>query len=249
MTYTPLSSSQHSNLHLTRGTFFVFENQPCVPISTVEAPRAALDLPIAFARTQKGLSLVAILSLDKEDNAHVGPKGLWMGGYMPVVVRAHPFALVFKEDKARVIVDSESDWLSQTEGQPLFESDGSRSQVLERLVNLLRNQAPNPNRDTPALQAIEASGVLKPWSETFEGLQHVDPQALAGLGAEDFLKLRESNALPVIYAQLMSMPRLNRIKNLAQRKHKMAEKMGLQVSEEDILLSFEDDDILRFSDE
>ncbi|MDZ7759099.1 MAG: SapC family protein [Desulfovermiculus sp.] len=98
-----LTTQQPSPHH--RVTFFVFENQPCVQISTVETPRAALDLPIAFARTQKGLSfLVAILSLDKEDNAHVGPKVLWMGGYMPVVVRAHPFALAFKEDITTVII-------------------------------------------------------------------------------------------------------------------------------------------------
>jgi len=131
MSYEPLSYSKHKDLRLTRGTFFYLDNKPCVPISIVEAPRAALDLPMAFAGTQKGLSLVTILSLDKEDNAHVGPKGLWMGGYIPVVVRAHPFALAYQEDKAVLIVDSESDWLSQTEGQPLFEADGSKSQAVE----------------------------------------------------------------------------------------------------------------------
>jgi hypothetical protein len=80
---------------------------------------------LVFTRAEKGLSLVAILSLNAQDNAHIGPKGLWMGGYMPAVVRTYPFALAYHDGKATVVVDTESDWLSQTEGQPLFEEDGS----------------------------------------------------------------------------------------------------------------------------
>jgi len=111
------------------------------------------------------------------------------------------------------------------------------------LVTLLRNQAPNPNRENPVLQAIEASGVLKQWPDAFEELQQVDPQALAGLGAEDFLNLRDNNALPVLYAQLMSMPRLNRIKNFAQRKQKMVEN---QNPEPDINQLFGNQDVISF---
>ncbi|MFW6415704.1 MAG: SapC family protein [Thermodesulfobacteriota bacterium] len=249
MSYEPLSYSKHGSLHLTRGTFFVFENQPCVPVSSVEAPRAALDLPLAFARTRRGLSLMAILSLDSKDNAHIGPKGLWMGGYMPAVVRAHPFAVAYRGEKAAVLVDTQSDWLSENAGNPLFDAEGNPNTVLQNKIDLLRNQAPNPNRDNPVLQAIGASGVLKPWPATFEGLHQVDPRALGGLGAEDFLHLRDNNALPVLYAQLMSMPRINRVKNLARRKQKMSEKKRIdwKLSDDDIL-SF-GDDLMDFDDE
>lgn len=245
MSFTPLSSTNHSNLCLTRGTFFHLQNRPFVPISTVEAQRAGLDLPLAFSRTKKGLSLVAILSLNGEDNAQVGPKGLWMGGYMPAVVRAYPFALAYHEDKATVLVDTKSDWLSESEGQPLFEEDGSASEVLDRLINLLKTQAPNPHRDKAILQAIDRSGVLEPWSQVSENLLRVEPKKLYELSNEDLVRLR--SALPVLYAQLMSMPRINRVKNLARRKQKMTQQE--QVSPEDILSSFEEDDILRFNDE
>lgn len=108
MPYTPLSSSQHSKLRLTRGTFFHLQDKPMVPVSIVEAQRAGLDLPLAFLRTDKGLSLVAMLSMSKEDNAQVGPKGLWMGGYMPAVVRAYPFALAFQADQRRNFIQEKA---------------------------------------------------------------------------------------------------------------------------------------------
>lgn len=238
MTYKQLSHTNHGNLRLTRGTFFHLQDKPFVPVSPVEAQKAGLDLPLAFSRTEKGFSLVAILSLDTQDNAQIGPKGLWMGGYMPTIVRAYPFALAYQEDKATVLVDTESDWLSELEGQPLFEEDGSAAQVLDRLINLLKTQAPSPNRDGPILQAIDQSGVLEPWSGISENLLRVDPEKLSGLSNEDFGQLRP--ALPVLYAQLMSMPRINRIKNLAERKQKM------QPQEVDVENIFGEDDLIKF---
>lgn len=249
MPYTPLSSSQHSKLRLTRGTFFHLQDKPMVPVSIVEAQRAGLDLPLAFPRTDKGLSLMAMLSLDKEDNAHVGPKGLWMGGYMPAVVRAYPFALAFQGDQATVLVDTDSDWLSESQGKPLFDEDGSTSEALDNLIKLLKNQAPNPNRDGPVLQAIEQSDILEPWAEVSESLLRVSPEKLASLNDQAFLQLRKTQALPAIYAHLMSLPRVNRIKNLAERKKKMAERQVQQhqgmLDNEDFGLRL-DDDIIHF---
>lgn len=244
MTYTPLSSTQHGNLCLTRGTFFYLQNQSMVPVSVVEAGSAALDLPLAFTRREDNtLALMAVLSLDQTDNAQVGPKGLWMGGYMPAIIRAHPFSMVLKEGQGTVLVDTGSDWLATAEGQPLFDQDGSPTEVLNRRIELLKNQAPNPGRDKPALDAIDQSGILAPWSEVSANLFRVDSQKLAALDDQVFLGLRQENALAVIYAQLMSMPRINRIKNLTQRKQKMQSR----TEEVDVDRLFGgDDDILRF---
>jgi hypothetical protein len=250
MSYTPLSSSTHKNLRLIRGTFFHLQNKPYVPISVLEASRAALDLPLAFARTRQGLSVVAILSLDKEDNAHVGPKGLWMGGYIPVVVRAHPFSMYIEQGKAVLLVDTESDWLSEDEGDLLFDAEGNPNTALQNKIDLLKNKAPNPHRDQPVLEAIAKSGVLESWEDVLSGLYRINREKLYSLDDQTFLGLRNQKALDVIFAQLASLPRINRLNNLAQRKQKMRERLGQQqVSEEDILSSFEDDDILRFDNE
>ncbi|KXB09198.1 hypothetical protein AKJ60_00695 [candidate division MSBL1 archaeon SCGC-AAA385M11] len=245
MPFTPLSSSEHSDLRLTRGTFFHFQERAVIAVSVVEAPRAALDLPLAFAETQKGLSLVAVLSLKQGENAQIGPKGLWMGGYMPALIAAYPFAMVVKEGKATLVVDTDSDWLSRTEGQPLFEGGGNPSKGMNRIMDLLKNRVPNPNRDNPVLQAIEQSNILEPWSEVSENLLRVSPRKLPELDDQAFLGLRRKGALSVLYAQIMSTARVNRIQNLAKRKEQMAQNQPEDV-DLDLDKLFGDDDLIKF---
>jgi hypothetical protein len=224
-TYTPLRNSVHHNLRMKRGTFFFLSNLPLVPVSVVEAPMAALDLPVVFSRNkQNGLTLKALLSLDKDNNVQVGPKGLWMGGYMPVVVRAHPFAMAYQDDQALVVIKEDSDWLTtaKDQGRVLFDGRKNPTELLNNIIDLLKKRAPNPHRDNPVLGAIDAAGILEPWPPVPE-LLCVSPQKLGALDDTAFLALRQAGALGVIYAHLMSLPRINRIKHLAQRKQKMTE--------------------------
>lgn len=131
MHYTPLSNVNHRQLHLKRGTFFYLQDKPLVPISVVEAVRAALDLPLGFLRKDDtSLGLMAVLSLNKDDNAQLGPKGLWMGGYMPALVRANPLSIVVRENQTTIVVDADSDWLSESEGEPLFDPEGNPTTMI-----------------------------------------------------------------------------------------------------------------------
>lgn len=242
MQYVPLSSTEHANLRLSKGTFFYVQDQPMVPVSVVEASRAALDLPLAFTRKPDNtLTLVAILSLEKDNNVHVGPKGLWMGGYMPAVVRAHPFAMAMQGDKATVAIDPESDWLSTQEGKPLFDLEGNPTDTLNNFMELLQKRLPNPKRDNPVMEVIDKSGLLTPWSEVSDNLLKVDAKDMAQMEALEFAGLRERGALAVIYAQLMSMPRINRVKNLAKRKENMAQRQ-MQRGAGDLDFSLIDDE-------
>jgi hypothetical protein len=224
-TYKPLRSSDHGSLKLVQGSLFFLNERPLVPVSVVEAPRAALDMPVVFTRNEAGgLALMALLSLDKETNVHVGPKGRWMGGYMPVVVQAYPFGLAFQDDQAVVVVNSDSDWLTTAhdQGRVLFDGQGSPTDLLNRIIDLLRNRAPNPLRDNPVLAAIDGAGILGPWEPVPE-LLCVNPGKLGDLDDALFLALRQASALPVIYAHLMSLSRIRRIRQLGERKTKMAE--------------------------
>jgi hypothetical protein len=248
MQYKPLSSEHHGQLRLTRGSFFFLNEQPLVPVSVVEASRAALDLPLVFVRGEQGTRLMALLSLERNVNAQVGPKGLWMGGYMPAAVRAYPFALAIAEDQATVVVAEESDWLSPIEGEPLFDLAGQPTETTSKMIQLLKNRFPNPLRDNVVFKAVEESGLLQPWTNVSENLLRVDREKLAGLDETTLLTLHRAGALGVIHAHLISLPRINRIKNLAQRKKKMAEQQvraGKQAAGKQSLdFSLEEDDEL-----
>lgn len=138
-----------------------------------------------------------------------------------------------------------SDWLSTTEGQPLFEPDGSPAEFLNQLTNLMQKRFPQPNRDTPVLEAINQADILEPWLDISENLLKADPRKLAELDDQVFLGLRQKGALMVIHAHLMSLPRINRIRNLAQRKEQIAERQMQRNDSMGISLDV-DEDILRF---
>lgn len=229
MRYVALSNTVHADLKFTQRTFFHLLDQPMVAISVVEAPRAALDLPLAFSRRpDHSLFLAAILSLEKGENPHISPQGLWMGGYMPAVINGYPFALAFKEEKAVVVFDEDSGCLSPKGDKPLFDDKGNPTELLDELTRLLKNRYPNPHRDNPVLEAIDRLGVLEPWSDISENLLRVNPRLLTELEDRSFLELRQNNVLGVIYAHLMSLPRINRIKNMAKRKENMVEQAQKQ---------------------
>lgn len=246
MTYTALSNNQHARLRLSQGTYNYLNEQPVVSIFSSEAGLACLDLPLAFAPGEKGISLVAVLSLNKGNNAQVGPKGYWMGGYMPVLVRCHPFSLALQGQQAVVLVDEDSDWLSTEQGEPLFDEQGNPTEILNKQIQLLQNSAPNPQLEANALRAIYDSGLLQTWIEVPQKLLAISLKSLSSLDDEGFKKLRKSGALPIIFAHIFSQYRIERIKNLAQQKQNMTDK---QISQDDSFAGTLDlkDDIFRFS--
>jgi hypothetical protein len=273
MPFTPLSFSAHAGLRLIQGTLKHLECRPLLVLSTAEASRAALDLPLVFARTDVGLQLLALLSLSTEDNAQVGPKGRWMGGYVPASLRAHPFQLGppiidapgtattaaaaltevgTHESPAQattrvVLVEAGSDWLSRAGGDALFEPDGSPTPVLERRLALLRTEVPPLPQDVPVLAAIAAAGVLTPWTEAPDGLPGplytASRERLDDLDATRLAALRDAGALGLLYAQLLSLPRVHRLRQLARRKAQMRERLPMGPGlDEDFVLRFDDDE-------
>ncbi|MBK5969049.1 MULTISPECIES: SapC family protein [Thiorhodovibrio] len=247
MNQVPLTPDRHGQLRRRVGPLFFLADQPLVPLSVAEAARAAIDLPLAFSRdAQGGLRLVAILGRSAGENVHIGPQGGWLGGYVPTVVRCHPFSLRMNGEQALVVVDESSDWLSPTEGEPLFTPEGGFGGELERLVALMKAQLPTPVRDRPVLDAIDASGVLESWPELGEGLLRVSAPRLEALDDASVLALRRAGGLPLAYAQLLSAPCLRRMENLTKLKRRLGERQERTAARESFVLDDPDAGMLVF---
>lgn len=250
MALEPLSVTRHGHLRLTQGTYQCLDQSPLIPLGLSEASAAALDLPLALRATDAGLQLLAVLSLEGEDNAHIGPRGAWLGGgYMPALARVHPLSAVAGSDnQATVLIDTASDWLSTTAGQPLFTDSGEPSAILQRLLDVLQQQAPHPSREAAALQPLEALDLLTPWEADWNRydppLLALDPQALQDLADAPFLRLRSAGLLPLVYAQLASRRRVRWLRQLRRAKDRRAERQAanrpaIQLDDGDNELSFD----------
>ncbi len=213
-----------------------------------EAARAALDLPLALARTETGLALVLVCSLQTDRNALLAPNGMWLAGYVPLVVGVHPFILDPAQEAGNytVFVDTASDWLSTTDGQPLFNADGEPGPVLEQKIQALQ-QLPDTDRDMPVLNVLEELKLLIPWEGLLDGsLLRVDQEAFYHLDGDAMVKLRNSQALTVAFAQLFSLQRVENLHKIAGHQTRLAEQQALQLQSMPAMVVDEIEDMIRF---
>lgn len=245
MTYVPLSNTKHQNLLLNKGNFSFLQKQPVVSVFTSEVSLAALDLPLAFAPAENSITLVGILSLEKESNAQVSPQGNWMGGYMPVNIRNYPFSAVFRENQGTILLEQDSEWIGTEEGDPLFDAQGNPTQVLSDYIESLKKAVPAPDLEQSVPKVVQDSGLLETWIEIPRKLYRINPQSLNNLSEQAFWELHRKGALPVIYAHLFSLHRIERIKNLAKQKLNIVQQQQKAAPAPKAIVDFEDN-IFRF---
>lgn len=219
---TALSREQHAALRLRPVADFSFAAKEAVlPIVGAEIAKAVHAFPIAFLAQPDGTySLVAVLGLDVAQSLYVSADGRWLGTYQPAALRRYPFRLVRSEAMTEpvVCIDPMSSLLSQSDGQPLFVADGAPSDTLNGIIGFLSELDKNELATNQACQALAEHALIVPWDikvqqddgsvRQVNGLFRVDEARLNALDDAAFLALRRAAALPLAYAQLLSINKL-----------------------------------------
>lgn len=232
--YVPLSPTAHAgkswnlpSLHYgfaSRATF--------VAVVGAEIANVATNMPMAFIKDGEQFQLVGLLSYHKGHNLFVRPDGRWIGGYIPAAFRAYPFRFLRPPgtDKSILCIDEESGLLEDGKGtEPFFDEVGKPSKSVAGVIAMLEAVEKSRVVTAVAVRALETAGVIVPWelevkdgrNETqVQGLYRVDEQLLQKLDDEAFLGLRKAGALPLAFAQLISMARLSSLVNMASEVQK-----------------------------
>ena len=200
-----------------------------VPIVRAELAAAALAVPLALLQQGARFTLVAILSLTPGQNMLVGPDGRWLANYIPAYFRAYPFSLLPQQgtDQLVLCIDANSGLVGDpgSAGEDFFDQDGKLSLALQKVLDFLGGLERSRKDTDVALSALDEASVIRPWPITVRtgqderplaGLHRIDEAALNALTDDAFLKLRKASALPIAYAQLMSMGRLAMFEELAK---------------------------------
>jgi hypothetical protein len=228
------------------------------PIVGAELAKAALSMPLAFSEQAGGYTLVAVLSLVPGRNMFVGPDGRWYGNYIPACLGSYPFSLLAQQgtDQLALCVAEGSGLVVEKHiaGEEFFDAEGNVSPALKPVMELLTQLHRSRQVTDLAVSALAQAGVIKPWQikikseqgeQAISGLHHVDEAALAALPDEVFLKLRP--ALPVAYAQMLSMGQLSIFEQLARLHHQPAPPAVAALPESlDSILERMGDDVVRF---
>jgi len=216
-TVTPVTPSRHAAMRWRRFASYAFAaDRAVIPLVGAELGRAAVAFPVAFLRQGESFVPVAVLGVESNRNLFVGEDGRWLGGYVPAALRGYPFVLVRTEDGRHALcVDEASGLVSDgPEGERFFEADGTPSTAMSQVLDFLTKVEQSRAVTAGACAALQARKLIEPWRITLksregerrlEGLFRVNESALNALDDEAFLTLRKAGALPIAYAQLLSM--------------------------------------------
>lgn len=230
----PLNRTEHKNLRLKGVPNMNFAlSAHSVPLTGVEFPMAARDLPIMFAgQSVEEAGPMALLGLRQNENLFVNAEGQWEPNiYIPAFVRRYPFILAEKPEGAEgddftVFLDESYEGFDSAEGERLFMEDGSDSEMLTKAVGFLGEFQQNVSRTKWFMDQLRKHDLLElrniRLAKTGADGQEGPAISLNGLFAVSEEKLRELDEKTArefaregvygwIYAHLLSLSNIERV--------------------------------------
>lgn len=205
--------------------------EPLAPLVLAEVGQAAVAMPVAFVENAGQYQLVGVLSYAPGQNMFVTRAGQWLGNYVPVCFRVYPFRFIKPEagKDAILCIDDESGLVTPASygGEAFFDADGNPGTTLKGIIELLQHAESSRQVTGAAIEALAAAGLISEWPITVSGpegpkklggLFRIDEAALNRLSDEAFVAFRKNQALPLAYAQLMSMTQVRQFTELQKQQ-------------------------------
>jgi len=232
----PLSHETHAALRLRPLASYNFaKTSALVSLYASEVYRAAHEYPVTFSAEPDGFFPAALLGTAPNQNLFVDPHGRWLSAYTPALWRRGPFriAKVKESDGFVLCVDLDSEQLSETEGEPLFDADSKPSALVSQSMQFLAKLESERAMTLAACAAMDRLGLLVPWdlkvqradgsTHMLQGLSRIDEAKLNGLDPESLHELQRIGALALIYAHLFSLQKMALLGRLAGDRAKASE--------------------------
>ncbi len=252
-----LSRQTHKDLRLLRPAqpWAFARTRMIAGLVAPELAEAGKSLPIAFSRNGDRVNVLCLMGLG-DQNLLINAQGDWIGSYIPAVLRAWPFALVQQGDQRIIGLDDESEAFSTVEGEPLFDEEGNPSERLQKTVKFLQTFSDQEQVMARAVNALDEAGLLVPWDLSvtrtdgtglnIAGLLQVDRAAFEALPDEEFLKLRQNGALPLVYAHVFSQRNVAHLEILAKKRDAAATPVTSEADADLPQALYITDDYLKF---
>lgn len=222
--FQPLHNVTHKDVKITDlNSVADLTDKHALGIVAQEFSVAAAQYPIAFIRDEKNDQYfpVVLLGLEQNKNLFVSEDGKWTGRYLPARYTHKPFSVVQNPNDNNsfgIAIDMDSDIVSTSEGQVLFNEDGSESEYLEKRKNALIAFVEQEHVTRAFIEELVRLELLHPQNinvkvmdkeYNLNGIHIVNEKKLAELSDEEFLNLRKRGYLGPIYSHLSSMHQVN----------------------------------------
>ena len=215
----PVNRQAHRDLAVQRTRSFSFARDiNTVPIVDVEFARAALEMPIVFARTETGLVALALLGASEGRNAFLDADDAWTGRYVPAFLRRYPF--VFAADSANdrmtLCVDESFEGLNtENKGERLFDSEGEQTAYLQQVLRFMEEYQATFNRTQAVCDRLQEAGLLEEARIDYRlpdgrsggvtGFLRVSQEKLRALPDEEVVRMFRAGDLDLVQMHLLSL--------------------------------------------
>lgn len=227
-----LDRNKHRNRRVLPSSSFAFARKAnSLYLAGAEFTEAGKEYAIVFTRgSRQEIVPVAMLGLRARENLFVDANERWTGAYIPAFVRRYPFVLAELSGQAMAVcIDEAFQGLSDKEGEPLFEAQGSNTPFLQNALDFLTRYQQEYRRTEAFCKRIEQAGLLTEMnakadltdgrSFTVSGLLVVDEKKLLALPDAVALSLFRSGELHLISLHLASLSNMKKLADrMAERK-------------------------------
>ncbi len=224
----PLNREAHRDYRVDVGPqrFGFARGSHLIPAVVDEFGAAATHLPIVFVPGPAAPAICFLVGLRSGRNAHVSPDGGWRGDYVPAYLRRYPFVLgEVQGGDPLICIDEGCASPVAPAGEPLFGEAGADTPLLAGSIRLTNDFYIAAKRTENLAKTVLELGLLRSItidakfetgeSLSLQGLLTIDEAKLAELPEEAFLRLRKEGALGPIYAHLVSLACVDRVRKLS----------------------------------
>jgi len=232
----PLNRTEHKDLRIKPIPNLKFASAVhSVPLTGVEFPAAARDLPVLFGGTSpQDAGPMALLGMRENENLFIDADGRWEANiYIPAFVRRYPFVLAEKPagaegDDFTVFLDEAYEGFGTKDGDRLFKEDGTETEMLTNAVKFLGEFQQHVSRTQWFMEQLRKHDLLEARNIRMEkdgksinlnGLFVVNEEKLRQLDEKTSHEFLREGVFGWIYAHLLSLSNIDRVaQRLSQRE-------------------------------
>lgn len=226
-----LSSESHRDLRVVtkRGAEYG-EAIHMVPVAADELRHLVLEYPVVLIkdRDSERYAMCAMLGFEEGENLFLDGEE-WDALYIPAQIRRQPFSLVYtaekdgKPDPTSVVisVDMESKRIQEDGGEALFNEDGSQTDLLKSVHDVLAGIGPAATATNRFIDTLMKHDLIEParldvqfaggQKRSFEGLYSVQDEKLNKLDGDVLADLYKHGYLQAAWLLLASIGNMRKL--------------------------------------
>jgi len=225
-----LDKNKHKDLKVSNLTNLEFaKDSSFIPITAVEASAVGTSFPIVFSSDETPI-LIGLISLGG-GNLAINDENKWIASYVPSHFRKYPFAIAGTKENPEqkiILIDEGSELFSTTDGEALFDENGSQTETLDHAIKFLSEHEKQSIVTANVAKVIGESGILEDREISIgegeekkiliDGFKVVDREKLNKLSDEVLADWVRKGIISLIDAHLKSLDNIQTLFNIAHQR-------------------------------